>query len=237
MPNRPRFASGVFYHVYNRGVEKRNIFLDEKDYFRFVHDLFEFNDKNPVVNVQYRHQKNYSSPTAVDSAIERQPRELLVDVVAFVLMPNHYHLLLRQRTENGVSLFMQKLGGGYTRYFNEKRERKGVLFQGKYKLKSINDHHYLQHLVQYIHLNPIELFIRRFPERKQSAELRIPSEKLRSYRWSSYRDYLGIKNFPSVVNFSLARDLGLVSGSDDHVLQGWVKRKRDEFVTYLFDET
>src|SRR3989344_4291689 len=128
MRKRPIFANGQFYHVYNRGTDRRRIFMDDKDRFRFIHDLFEFNDANIILNNTYYWGR-------IPIGKERKPRKILVDIVAYALMPNHYHLLLQQRRDNGISLFLQKLGSGYTSYFNLRHERSGVLFQGKYKAK------------------------------------------------------------------------------------------------------
>ena len=186
-------TNNQFYHVYNRGVDKRRIFLDDKDRFRFIHDLFEFNDSNMVPNVFYH--LNRTS----EVAIERKPRNILVEIIAFCLMPNHYHLLLKQRQEKGISLFLQKLGAGYSRYFNERHQRSGVLFQGTFRAIHIASDEYLSHLTRYIHLNPLDL---KFPDWKnRGIENRTAvSLFLNQYRWSSYPDYIGKKNFPSVTS-------------------------------------
>ncbi|MDE2001122.1 MAG: transposase, partial [Patescibacteria group bacterium] len=128
-------VTGNTYHVLNRGVDKRKIFLDESDYFRFIHDLFEFNDQNPINNVTYHFNGRNNSKDLASPYIgaERKPRKLLVEILAFCLMPNHYHLLLRPKLDNGISLFMRKLNMGYAKYFNQKYERNGTLFQGRYK--------------------------------------------------------------------------------------------------------
>ncbi|MEK7077754.1 MAG: transposase, partial [Patescibacteria group bacterium] len=103
-------------HVLNRGVDKRTIFLDDEDRFRFIHDLFEFNDQGRVNNVFYLFNK-YND--IASHYIERK-RKLLVDIHAFCLMPNHYHLLLSPRVDDGIVKFMKKLGIGYAKYFNIK---------------------------------------------------------------------------------------------------------------------
>src|SRR3989338_7801442 len=107
-------STDIIYHVLNRGVDKRSIFLDATDHYRFIHDLFEFNDENATLNLHYKFNQN-----SID--IGRQydkPRKLLVDILAFCLMPNHYHLLIKPRKETSVSLFMKKLNMGYAKYFN-----------------------------------------------------------------------------------------------------------------------
>ncbi len=183
-------------HVLNRGVDKRKIFLDEQDYFRFVHDLFEFNDQSPV-NTTFRiFQKNVIARRTV-GLTERKPRKLLVNIHAFCLMSNHYHLLLTQRIENGIPRFMKKLNMGYARYFNERYERRGTLFEGRYKSVAVKDDAHFIHLPYYIHLNPLDL---KFPEwrDRKLKNYRRAINFLNSYRWSSHLDYAGQGNFPSI---------------------------------------
>ncbi|MEK7095926.1 MAG: transposase, partial [Patescibacteria group bacterium] len=128
---KPQFAQDQIYHIFNRGVEKRDIFVGEKDYFRFVHDLYEFNDEDRVYNSLYFFKREPKSIEVQPQYVKKE-RKLLVDILAFVLMPNHFHLILRQRVENGIVKFLQKIGTGYTMYFNKKYERVGSLFQGRF---------------------------------------------------------------------------------------------------------
>jgi len=191
---RERPVTGEIYHIYNRGVEKRDIFLSDEDYSRFVHDLFEFNDINPAINLNYHF--NQSSEVGLPK-IKRRKRKLLVEIMAFCLMPNHFHLLARQRVDGGITEFMRKLGTGYTNYFNQKYERVGALFQGKYKSVRLKKEAHFIYLPYYIHLNPLDLkFGKKYEKiiknRKEAIKF------LENYRWSSFPDYLGIKNFPSV---------------------------------------
>jgi len=191
-----RFVNEGIYHVYNRSVEKREIFVDDQDRFRFIHDLFEFNDEAPAVNFYYK-RPLIQSYEAKPRKIEQQKRKLLVEILAFVVMPNHFHLLLRQIKENGISNFMHKLGTGYTMYFNQKYERAGSLFQGTYKAVLVNQEAHFIHLPYYIHLNPLDL---KFPEwrDREIKNYKQAMKFLENYRWSSFLDYIGKKNFPSV---------------------------------------
>jgi len=191
-----RFVNEGIYHVYNRSVEKREIFVDDQDRFRFIHDLFEFNDEAPAVNLYYK-RPLLQSYEAKPRKIEQQKRKLLVEILAFVVMPNHFHLLLRQIKENGISNFMHKLGTGYTMYFNQKYERAGSLFQGTYKAVLVNQEAHFIHLPYYIHLNPLDL---KFPEwrDREIKNYKQAMKFLENYRWSSFLDYIGKKNFPSV---------------------------------------
>ena len=138
-------------HVLNRGADKRKIFMDDEDRFRFVHDLFEFNDEERVkvysdTYSDLRGRGDLGGRNIDFARSEKRERKLLVDIHAFVLMPNHYHLLLSERVENGISRFMQKVNAGYTKYFNCKNERVGVLLQGKYKSVSVDEEAHFIHL-------------------------------------------------------------------------------------------
>jgi len=187
------------YHIYNRGVEKRKIFQDDFDRFRFVHDLFEFNDKDPASNTAHHLNLNKQHIEVKPRYIkkERKPRKLIVKILAFCLMPNHYHLLLQQTTDRSISQFMQKLNTGYTMYFNKKYERVGSLFQSTYKFTRITQESHLIHIPYYIHLNPLDLTMPQWRE-KELKNYKKAVKFLENYRWSSYSDYIGKKNFPSV---------------------------------------
>lgn len=183
------------FHTLNRGVDKRKIFMDEQDHFRFIHDLFEFNDQQPLNNATYRFRKQYKD--IASPYIKKQPRKLLVNIHAFCLMPNHYHLLLSPKIEGAITKFMKKLNIGYAKYFNEKYKRSGALFQGRYKSVAVEKDAHFIHLPYYIHLNPLDLIA---PEwrNKEISNFNKAIKFLDSYRWSSYLDYAGKKNFPSV---------------------------------------
>lgn len=216
-----QLANNEYYHIYNRGVEKRTIFQDQKDRFRFIHDLFEFNDQAPAGKFFI----SEAEPPNVKS------REMLVEIVCFCLMPNHFHLILRQKADNGISLFMQKLGTGYTVYFNKKYERNGVLFQGAFKSIHIETEEYLTHLSRYIHLNPIELIDSNW-KTEGIKSWRKANEFLESYRWSSYPDYLGNKNFPSISNRNL---LSRIFGSSENYkkfINSWLTKDLEKIVFF-----
>ena len=124
--------------------------------------------------------------------------ETLVDIGSYCLMPNHFHLLIREKMENGISLFMEKLSTAYSMYFNKKNERTGGLFEGTFKAIYANDDDYLKYLFTYIHLNPVKMIE---PDWK---ELGIKDKSragifLRNYLFSSYADYVGIKRAESAV--------------------------------------
>jgi len=178
------------YHALSRGVDKRQIFMDDRDRYRFIHDLFEFNDIAPAFNNSY-HLRNSSIAVGQrydsNQSIVRAPRKLLVNILAFCLMPNHYHLLLEPAIENGVPLFMKKLNGGYVQYFNKKHERTGTLFERKYKSVLIDSQAHFIHMPYYIHLNPLDLFASEWRQRRID-NLDEAIDFLNTFRWSSHLD-------------------------------------------------
>ena len=187
----------LIYHALNRGVDKRKIFLDEKDYFRFVHDLFEFNDEDPATN----NWKHFGNIRGVGLREIRKVREMLLHMPAFCLMPNHYHLLLLIEEISKMTEFMRKLNTGFTNFFNIKYDREGALFQGKYKRILIENEQQFAHIVVYIHLNPLDLEIPQWRDRALTgSEIKHALYYLENYRWSSHSDYLGKRNFPSVTS-------------------------------------
>lgn len=148
------FAEGEFYHIYNRGTEKRTVFLDEQDFMRFLQSLKEFNTLEPVGGIfqnSFLKKQLRGSTSKLDDLVEQE--EKLVNIVAYCLNPNHYHLILQQVSEKGIEKFMQRLGTGYTMYFNNKYERTGALFQGRFKAVHIDSNVYLLHVSAYVNLN------------------------------------------------------------------------------------
>ena len=249
MPNLKReFLNGGIYHAFNRGVEKRNIFMNESDYYRFIFSLYECNDAVSVRVTQRiinRRARNLSRSVARfhlatldrvvdDSKLKSYKRELLVDILGFVLMPNHYHLILRQLAEGGISLFMKKMSNSYTGYFNDHYKRKGVgaLFQGAFKAVPVAGEGQLMHLVEYIFSNPVEIID---PDWKNRGT-ENPKEALnflKTYKWSSYLDSVGIDNFPSVTAREFLWKIfgdnkGIESGKQKikKSVQEWVENKR-----------
>lgn len=184
------------YHILNRGVDKRKIFLDKQDYFRFIHDLFVFNDRD-ILNTTFRNFQKSDKNNNIEP--ERKPRKLLVDIHAFCLMPNHYHLLISPRTKNAIPKFMHKIDMGYSKYFNTKYKRKGTLFEAKYKSILITKEPHFSYLPYYIHLNPLDLKFKEW-RRGELNNYKKAMEYLNNYRLSSHLDYLGTKNLPSITN-------------------------------------
>lgn len=185
MSRRVHFAEGGFYHVYNRGVEKRDTFLDKADHERFLSLLFLGNSTEPV-HVQKAAPSGQGRTLTEVLNLDRG--EPLVNIIAYCLMPNHFHLLIREQSEGGVSKFMQKLCTGYTMYFNKRYERTGALFQGKFKATHAESDPYLKYLFSYIHLNPIKLVQSDWKE-VGIRDIANAEQYLDKYRYSSYLDY------------------------------------------------
>jgi len=211
--HRTEFADAEYYHVYNRGVEKRDIFLGARDYERFLFTLFACNDRHSHLNARHQYRDLNSVYEVERLARKRGRRELLVGVVCFCLMPNHVHLLLQQHGKNGIPLFMQKVGTAYTMYFNKKYDRSGALFQGTYRAIHVPSDRYFLPLTRYIHLNPLDL---RVPYWRERGVPRAPwvQRFLADYRWSSYADYTGGNRYQFLLQQDLLR--GIFKTSQDY---------------------
>lgn len=208
MKRKHPFVVGERYHVFNRGVAKCTICENESDFWRFLQGLVLFNEKNSTASVLWRLERDRGRLTMnvlkeyiVRPNNERNP---LVRVLAYCIMGNHYHLILEEIQEGGITNFMRKLGVGYAKYFNNKYERVGSLFQNVFKNVLIESENQLLYLLVYVNiLNPAE-FIE--PNWKENGVRDI--EKVlkfaEKYTWSSHLDYLGKRG-------SLILDRGIVS--------------------------
>ncbi len=142
--NRIPFENNHFYHIYNRGVDKRSTFKNRGDMLRFIELLSAFNtNRSAPGGIRFTRRNQGSTLT----------NESLVVIHGFCLLENHFHILLEQKTEGGVSKFMQKVSTGYTMYFNKKYERSGALFQGRFKSKHVTSDGYLLRCLSYVVLN------------------------------------------------------------------------------------
>jgi len=168
------FINDEFYHVYNRGVDKRIIFSDDYDVERFLQSMDEFNTLEPIGSIyENSFVKNRAKNTKSSS-----DQDHLVEFVAYCINPNHFHFILKQVADGGISRFMKSLGGGYAKYFNEKHKRSGTLFQGRFRAIHVDSNDYLLHLSSYVNLND------------RVHKLGNPTSKLVKSR-SSWGEYLG----------------------------------------------
>lgn len=163
------FVNNYFYHVFNRGVEKRNIFAGDIDRSRFLKTLLYYQLEGPKPKFS-KFNPDLHKNLKTDK---------IVDILSYCLMPNHFHLLIRQVKNNGISEFLSKVINSYTKYFNTKYNRVGHLFQGAFKAVLVESEEQLIHLSRYIHLNPYVSGLTENPV---------------NYRWSSYQEFLGLKN-------------------------------------------
>lgn len=192
------FAVGTIHHIYNRGVAKCTICLDHADYWRFLQGLCLFNDTKSANRVLWEIERNRGRLTLgvlkdyiVNPANER---ERLVRIMAYCVMGNHYHLLVEEIREGGITQFMHKLGLGYARYFNDKHERVGSLFQDKFKNILVDDDRYLQYLLVYINvLNPVQYVEPNWKENGIS-DVEMILKYVKDYQWSTHQEYLGRRN-------------------------------------------
>lgn len=193
------FINDGFYHIYNRGTERRTIFPEQRDYVRFFMALYLFNDT--II-----HDYDLSQIKLRGLASYGNRRKPLVDIIQWSLLPNHFHLLLHQRSDNGITAFMQKVGTIFSMYFNKKHERTRRLFEGTFKAKSVKQDDYLAHLSAYISLNPIGLRWDGWKEHGvPEKDFENAKRYLLAYHWSSFGDYFGQSMVPDFV----AKDLFL----------------------------
>lgn len=190
------FAPGEYYHIYNRGNSKQVIFHDKEDYERFVSLLYSCNST-----------KNFRifGLNKKESIFDFVREKSLCSIGSYVLMPNHFHLLLTEIEDNGISKFLQKLATAYVMYYNKKYKRTGSLFEGKFKSQHIDSDRYLKYLFSYINLNPIKLIDKGWKEQGIKNKKKV-LDFLNRYLYSSFIDFQGsqrlqnkilnIKNFP-----------------------------------------
>lgn len=171
-------VTGQYYHVFNRGVNRQPIFQGLRDYKRAL-DILNYYSFNPKVRFSKFLLFSQEEKNNFMNSLHRL-NDKLVDIVCFCLMPNHFHLLLNQLKDNGISKFMANLQNSLTRYFNTKHQRIGPLLQGQFKTVLIEDDNQLLHLSRYIHLNPYSSYV--VKDQKSLSE----------YPWSSLPEYISI---------------------------------------------
>lgn len=144
------YVEGGYYHIYNRGVEKREIFIDESDCQIFLHYIMIY--LSPIDEVINKYPDKIRIKRFIKLNLNKE-----VDLLSFSLMPNHFHFLIKQNSKDGIIKFMRRLMTSYVMYFNKKYKRVGSLLQGRYKAVNVDRDEYLLHLSRYIHLNPFEI--------------------------------------------------------------------------------
>lgn len=183
------FIVGEYYHIYNRGTDKRALFLDNYDYNRFLALLYICN------NSDYLNMRNiFNKGKAFVEIFSIKRSNILVDIGVYTLMPNHFHILILEKTESGISKFLQKLSTAYSMYFNNRYERRGSLLEGKFKAKHIDNDPYLNWIFSYIHTNPVKLIEPNWKEGGIFDPVKV-KDFIDDYKYSSYYDYF-INNRP-----------------------------------------
>lgn len=173
-------VSGGYYHVFNRGVAKMPVFTSTSDYSRGLQTVEYYRFVDPPLKFSKYKDLSIEKRNKINLELNYK-NEHLVDILSFVFMPNHFHFLLRQNTEWGVSKFVGQFSNSYTRYFNTKKNRVGPVFQGVFKAVEVESEEQLIHISRYIHLNPYSSSI-------------VNKTELDKYQWSSLPAYLGGQN-------------------------------------------
>ncbi|MBU3924575.1 transposase [Patescibacteria group bacterium] len=174
------FTNGEYYHIFNRGTDKREIFSDIQDYERFLLSMNLLNDANDGLMIEWRDYKKSNPIANIDSFLKLRFRkhEALVEIIAYCLNPNHFHFILKQLLEKGIERFLHKIGTSHTKYYNDRHKRNGSLFQGVFKSALIDSNEYLLYLSAYVNKNN---FIHGY-------------NKNDAWEYSSLPDYLGKRN-------------------------------------------
>jgi putative transposase len=216
MERKFKFSIGEFYHLYNRGNDKRAIFHEPNDYNRFLALLYVCNGTNPVDI-----SKHFSEGRTFAEILTIERGEQIVDIGAYCLMPNHFHLLIRENRENGISLFMRKLLTGYSMYYNKKHKHSGSLFESKFKATHANSDEYLKYLFSYIHLNPIKLIDAEWKEKGITDKV-MAKQYLRGYKYSSYDNYILNGNNMNILNKSAFPDYFSEFNNFENFIDEWL---------------
>jgi putative transposase len=236
MPYRKiEFVNGEIYHVVIKRIADRLLFDDISDYFRGIFSIYEFNNINPVKILDRRREIRVAKERIMrNSRDSRDPvsiilpdvREPLIEVLFFCLMPNHIHLVVKQLIDRGITKFMNKFGAGYAGYFKRRHEikEKGYFFQNRFTVVRIKTNKQLKTVFVYVHTNPISLIEPKWKEKGIKNPQKV-IKFLENYKWSSYQDYIGKKNFPSVTKRDLV--LKIMGGEEGckKFVDEWIKYK------------
>lgn len=204
-------AEGEVYHVFNRGAHKSDIFKSSKDYQRFQLLMFIANSEVPI-NMRELSAK-YKGRTFVDVFEHENVQKNLVDVLAYSFMPNHFHMVLRQKSQTGIVRYMRRVITSYSMYFNLLHNHSGTLFQGRFRSSHVADEAYFRWIFAYVHLNPVSLCEPEW-ETKGIQDPEKLKNFLRGYPYSSYFDYQ-VGNRPESKILALTEAPHFVREQDD----------------------
>ena len=222
---RTTFEVGEWYHCYTRSVERsldsRNIFKTQADYERFLQALHLANNTTTI------RRSDLYKPTHKE-ILEIPRKDPIVCIGAYCIMPTHFHLLMKEKIEGGISKIMHTVGTAFSMYYNLKHERVGNVFIKPFRSKHVQDQHYLQHVVDYIHLNPVELYEPRWKEGIVNNITKLENN-LRSYRFNSLVDYVGSERLERVLLDSEAMNL---TNQNDQSLQALINETAEFYKEY-----
>lgn len=239
MPRKPRqFTVGEIYHIVLRRIGNELLFIDTDDYYRGIFSIYEFNTTKQVTIRECRAararfkksiaqiDRGQTPVKIVEPAVKVIDRDLLVEVLTFCLMPNHIHLLVRQLKEGGISKFIQKLGSGYASYFKNRYgiKLKGHFFQDRFEAVHIKTDEQLKVVFVYIHTNPISLIEPKWKEYGIGNPEKV-IKFVENYKWSSYSDYIGKKNFPSLTERKFILEVMKGENGCKEWVEGWIRHK------------
>ena len=206
------FVDREYYHIYNRGNNKQKIFQSKGDYEYFLKLIF-------LANGDQKFKISFLDSSVYDTKKENE----IVGIGAYCLMPNHFHILITQINENGISKFMHKVLSSYSHYYNKRYDRIGFLFESKFKSEYIDDDIYLKYIFSYIHLNPVKLIQSDWKEEGIKDKIKVINF-LKDYKYSSFDDYLGFKRKENIIlNRSLFPDYFLTSKDFINEIFDWLK--------------
>ncbi|MDD5433444.1 MAG: transposase [Candidatus Pacebacteria bacterium] len=228
MPYRKdQFTNNEIYHITLRGIDEKRIFRDIHDYYRMIFSVYEFNNVKPV-SIQHRRKERerWKNSKSLSSGIEEDKRERIVDILAFVWMPNHIHLLLNQLQEGGITKFMRKVGTGFAAYFNKKYNKSGYVFQNRFFSLRIDHNEQLKNAFTYINVNPASLVEPKWKEFGIKDSDKVINF-LENYKWSSYQDYLGRDNFPSVTHRGFITNIFGGINNIQRFVDNWILYKKE----------
>jgi len=231
MPTRLEpFVNANIYHIFNKTIDQKRVFQSDKYSQEFYQRLIYYRSTNSTRSYSDIDKLNKETQEIINQDIFIE-KDYQIKVLSYSFMPNHYHMLLSPLTKNGIPLFMKKFNGGYAKYFNERYNRTGALFEGKYKRIIIKNEAHFIHIPYYIHLNPLDLITPEWREKKLH-DFNKAIKFLESYRWSSHMDYLGVKNFPSVTQREFLFDIFGSNKQYGQKIEEWLE---DLYLTQKLD--
>lgn len=221
MERKVKFSINEYYHLYSRGVEKRKVFLDQKDYKRFMALLYIMNNSEPFTF------GNFLKHNKIEDIFSKEKEKTLVSIVSYTLMPNHFHLLVYENEEGGISKFMSRLLTAYSMYFNTKYKRSGPLFVHPFRSEHISNESQYLWIFSYIHLNPIGIIKKDF-KTKGFGNKKIAENFLKLYQYSSYHEYEGSNRIESkILDLSLVPEYLPKISFDIGKYEKWFKTEEE----------